>query len=169
MAPRGRERVQPRPRGAGGERRGELDGARERAFEPSLGDLASRREAEPAAGDGDADADADIVIGVDALDGAAAHAQSFGASVDPAGLGVVAARGGLRDEFRQQVEWGQPVAPVDPVAPVEPIAPFAIVAPVVPVEPVGGVMASRSTMKIERRVLRDRRPARRRRRRARAG
>ena len=148
MAAGGRERVKPRAGRARGQRRGELDGARERAFQPALVHVAGGGEAESAAGDGDADADADIVVGVDALDGAAANAQSLGAAVDPAGLGVVAARGGLRDELRQQVEWGQPVAPVDPVEPLDPVAPFAIVAPVTPVAPAGGLMASRSTMKI---------------------
>ena len=145
---RGWERVEPRPRGARGQRGGELDGASERAFQPALGHLARGGETEAASCDRDADADTDVVVGVDALDGAASDAQSLGAAVDPAGLGVVAARGGLRDELRQQVEWRQPVAPVDPVAPLGPVAPFAIVAPVTPVAPAGGLIASRSTMKI---------------------
>ena len=148
MALGGGERVKPRQRCACGQRCGELDRARESAFQAALAHVACRGEAEAATRDRDADADTDVVVGVDTLDGAAADAQSLGAAVDPPGLGVVAARGGLRDELRQQVEWRQPAAPVEPVAPLPPIAPFAIVAPVTPVAPAGGLIASRSTMKI---------------------
>ena len=76
-------------------------------------------------GDGDADADARFACAFNPVNAAAADAQLLRGALDPARLDVLATCRWAGDEFAQEREWGQPLAPV-----------------------AGGVTPSRSMMKI---------------------